>query len=139
MKSTAMLLWLAAFGLAVTIACTSDASKPDEPDDDERKERRAVSAETLSKGRALYKSTCAPCHGDGGKGDGPAGKIFKPPPQDHTNPAYMDTLTDEDMTKTIQMGGALKGKPSMPSNPQIKGDDMKALLAFVRSLSHPVK
>jgi mono/diheme cytochrome c family protein len=98
-----------------------------------------VSPEKLAKGQRLYKSTCAPCHGDGGRGDGPAGKIFKPPPQDHTNPTYMDTLTDEDMTKTIQMGGALKGKPSMPSNPQIRGEDMEALLAFVRSLSHPVK
>ena len=49
----------------------------------------------------------------------------------------MDTITDEDMAKTINYGGALKGKPSMPSNPQIKGDDMKALVAYVRSLSRP--
>ena len=83
----------------------------------------------------MYKTTCAPCHGTGGKGDGPAGKIFKPPPQDHTNAAYMDTITDEDMAKTIQMGGALKGKPAMPSHPQIRGEEMKALVAFVRSLS----
>lgn len=93
----------------------------------------------IAKGRGLYTATCAPCHGDGGKGDGPAGKIFKPPPQDHTNATYMDTMTDEDMTKIINFGGAIKGKPSMPSNPQIRGDEMKALIAYVRSLSHPVK
>jgi hypothetical protein len=51
----------------------------------------------------------------------------------------MDTITDEEMGKTIQMGGAIKGKPSMPSNPQIRGDDLKALIAHVRSLSHPTK
>lgn len=93
----------------------------------------------LEKGEHLYKTTCAPCHGDGGKGDGPAGKIFKPPPQDHTNAAYMDTISDEEMVKTINYGGALKGKPSMPSNPQIRGDDMTSLVAYVRSLSRPEK
>ena len=49
----------------------------------------------------------------------------------------MDTLTDEDLGKTIQMGGAIKGKPSMPSNPQIRGEELAALIAHIRSLSHP--
>lgn len=89
----------------------------------------------IAKGQSIYLATCAPCHGDGGKGDGPAGAIFKPPPRDHTDRAYMDTMTDEDLTKVIQMGGAVRGKPLMPSNPQIRGDDMTALVAFVRSLS----
>ena len=93
----------------------------------------------LAKGQGVYKMTCAPCHGDGGKGDGPASKIFKPPPQDHTDAAYMEKLSDDDLEKTIQMGGALRGKPSMPSNPQIRGDELKALVAYVRSLSHPAK
>jgi mono/diheme cytochrome c family protein len=93
----------------------------------------------IVKGHGLYKATCAQCHGDGGKGDGPASKIFKPPPRDHTNAAYMDTISDEEMGKTIQMGGALKGKPSMPSNPQIRGEDLQALIAYVRTLSHPSK
>jgi hypothetical protein len=47
----------------------------------------------------------------------------------------MSTLTNEDLAKTIQMGGALKGKPLMPGNPQIKGDDLAALVAYTRSLS----
>lgn len=89
----------------------------------------------LAKGRDIYMTTCAPCHGTGGKGDGPASKIFKPSPRDHTDAVYMDTITDADMAKTIQMGGAVKGKPLMPSNPQIRGDDMAALVAYVRSLS----
>ena len=93
----------------------------------------------LAKGQSVYKTTCAPCHGELGKGDGPASRIFKPPPRDHTDASYMDTISDEDMGKTIQMGGALKGKPSMPSNPQIRGEDLAALIAYVRSLSHPVK
>ena len=89
----------------------------------------------LAKGQTISKTTCAPCHGDGGRGDGPAGKIFKPPPRDHTDAKYMDTMTDDDMARTIQMGGALRGKPLMPSNPQIRGEEMTALVAYVRSLS----
>jgi mono/diheme cytochrome c family protein len=133
MNRTQMILSLAASGLVFAIACGSDARETD------RGGTPRVSPEVLAKGQNIYKATCAPCHGEGGKGDGPAGKIFKPAPQDHTNAAYMDTLTDEDMTKTINMGGALKGKPSMPSNPQIRGEDMTALVAFIRSLSRPEK
>lgn len=98
-----------------------------------------MSPEVLAKGRTIYTATCAPCHGEGGKGDGPAGKIFKPAPRDHTDAVYMDTIPDDEMVKIINMGGAVKGKPLMPSNPQIRGEEMKALVAFVRSLSHPAK
>jgi mono/diheme cytochrome c family protein len=136
MKPTRVALWLAASALGVTIACASDA-RESEPRESEHRGKARVSKEALTKGQGLYKNTCAPCHGEGGKGDGPAGKIFKPPPQDHTNAAYMDTISDEEMVKTINYGGALKGKPSMPSNPQIRGEDMTALVAYVRSLSRP--
>jgi mono/diheme cytochrome c family protein len=78
---------------------------------------------------------CSPRGRVSGKGDGPASKIFKPPPRDHTDPTYMGTITDADMEKTIQQGGGWKGKPLMPSNPQIRGADMTALVAYVRSLS----
>ena len=47
----------------------------------------------------------------------------------------MSTLTDEDLAKVINMGGAIKGKPLMPGNPQITGADLKALVAYTRSLS----
>ena len=89
----------------------------------------------IEKGRGLYKANCSPCHGEGGKGDGPAAGIYKPPPRDHTDASYMDTLADDDMAKVIKMGGAIKGKPTMPSNPQIRDEDMAALIAYVRSLS----
>ena len=89
----------------------------------------------LEHGRGLYKANCAACHGDGGRGDGAAAAVFKPPPTDHTDRAYMSSLTDEDLAKVIQMGGAIRGKPMMPSNPQIRGADLDALVAFTRSLS----
>jgi mono/diheme cytochrome c family protein len=133
------MLGLAASVLAVTIACESDDHEPGESREHRRTAARKVSPEMLAKGHGTYKATCAPCHGDAGKGDGPASKIFKPPPRDHTDATYMDTITDDDMAKTIQMGGALKGKPAMPSHPAIRGEEMTALIAYVRTLSHPAK
>ena len=47
----------------------------------------------------------------------------------------MSTISDEEMGKIIRFGGAIKGKPLMPSNPQINGADLEALIAYTRSLS----
>jgi hypothetical protein len=47
----------------------------------------------------------------------------------------MSKLTDEDIAKVIQFGGAIKGMPMMPSNPVLKGADLQAVIAYTRSLS----
>ena len=101
--------------------------------------RRRASTVALERGRALYDVNCVSCHGDTGRGDGPAAGVLKPPPRDHTDRAYMSTLTDKQIAEVIKMGGALKGKPLMPSHPQFKENDRAALVAYVRSLSDPRK
>jgi mono/diheme cytochrome c family protein len=108
-----------------TAAVTTVAGKP------------AVTPDMLEKGRAIYKANCVACHGEGGKGDGAAAGALKPPPRDHTDAGYMNTLTDKTIADVIVMGGAIKGKPLMPSHPQLRGTDLDALVAFVRSLSVP--
>jgi mono/diheme cytochrome c family protein len=97
--------------------------------------RPVMTPAMLERGRGLYKASCAACHGDGGKGDGAAAGIFRPPPTDHTDRAYMETMNDEELAKVIQLGGAVRGKSLMPGNPQIRGEDLEALVAFTRSLS----
>ena len=87
------------------------------------------------RGRELYKANCVACHGESGKGDGPGAGVLKPPPRDHTDRAYMSTLSDQEIADIIRMGGAIKGKPLMPSHPQINGQDLTSLVAYVRSLS----
>ena len=89
----------------------------------------------LTRGREIYKANCVACHGDTGKGDGPGAGVLKPPPRDHTDREYMGKLSDKEIADIIKMGGAIKGKPLMPSHPQINGDDLNALVAYVRSLS----
>jgi mono/diheme cytochrome c family protein len=93
----------------------------------------------LERGRAIYKANCVACHGEGGKGDGPGAGVLNPPPRDHTDYAYMSTLTDKEVGDVIKMGGAIKGRPLMPSHPQITGTDMDSLVAFIRTLSEPNK
>ncbi|HUF24744.1 MAG TPA: cytochrome c [Vicinamibacterales bacterium] len=130
------MLFAAASALALAIACNSSGN----PESDEAivkadAARPAVTQAVLDRGAQIYKANCIACHGESGKGDGPAAGVLKPPPRDHTDRAYMDTMTDDDLKKVIVMGGAIKGRPLMPSHPQLRGDDLDALIAFVRSLS----
>lgn len=91
---------------------------------------------SLDRGRDLYKVNCTPCHGDQGKGDGPAAAAYNPKPRNHTDATYMSKLSDQDIAKVIQYGGAIKGMPLMPSNPALKGTDLAAVVAYTRSLSN---
>jgi mono/diheme cytochrome c family protein len=94
-----------------------------------------VTAAMLSRGGEVYKVNCVACHGPLGKGDGPSAATLDPKPRDHSNRAYMDGLADQQIADTIVQGGAPRGYPNMPSNPHIKGDDLAALVAHVRTLS----
>lgn len=129
---------LAGVAMAVTVAC-SPGAEDDAPAaaaaSAPAAKASAATPEMLEKGRAIYKANCVACHGETGKGDGPGSGVLKPPPRDHTDAEYMNTMSDEEIAKVIQMGGAIKGRPLMPSHPQIRGAEMDALVAYVRSLS----
>jgi Cu-processing system permease protein len=89
----------------------------------------------VEKGHQLYLTTCAPCHGKTGKGDGPAAANLNPKPRDHTNGAYMNKLTDDHIGHVVKKGGALFGYPGMPAQPQLKEEEINAAIAYVRSLA----
>lgn len=129
------LVALAGLGLAIGCSSPADSASPAAALATTAAAKPAVTPEMLEKGRAIYKANCIACHGEGGKGDGAAAGALKPPPRDHTDAAYMKTLTDKNLADVIVMGGAIKGKPLMPSHPQLRGADLDALVAFVRSLS----
>ena len=129
-----------AAALALAIGCSSEdaASKPG-AEGAKSAPSAAVTPAVLERGKGLYKANCVACHGEGGKGDGPAAGVLKPPPRDHTDRAYMRTLSDKEIGDIIKMGGAIKGKPLMPSHPQFKEDELRALVAYVRTLSEPAQ
>jgi cytochrome c oxidase cbb3-type subunit III len=129
-------LFIGVISLGVAAACSSQASSNEASARPEKAPSSvAVSPAVLEQGRALYKANCVGCHGETGKGDGPGAGVFKPPPRDHTDKAYMSTLTDKQLADVIKMGGAIKGKPLMPSHPQLKEQELAALVAYVRSLA----
>ena len=131
------MLFAAAATLALAIGCSEKESDAVSGGDAKASApaSTAASHEMIEEGEEIYEANCIACHGKGGKGDGPAAGVLKPPPRDHTDRAYMDTLSDDDLKKVIVMGGAIKGRPLMPSHPQIRGKDLDALVAYVRSMS----
>jgi mono/diheme cytochrome c family protein len=98
-----------------------------------------MSADHIALGHATYHMTCAPCHGEGGKGDGPAAIALNPKPRDHTNGEYMDKLTNAHIYLVITKGGATFGYPGMPAQPQLADDSVKNVIAFLRTLSKTYK
>jgi mono/diheme cytochrome c family protein len=94
-------------------------------------------AADVEQGKKLYGQFCASCHGQSGKGDGPAAAALNPKPRDHTDKEYMSKLSDEHLMKVIKDGGASVGKsPLMPPwGASLKEDQIKDLIAYVRTLS----
>ncbi len=41
-----------------------------------------ATGQVIARGRAIYAERCAPCHGERGRGDGPAGAALAPRPAD---------------------------------------------------------
>ncbi len=85
-----------------------------------------------------YEMRCSSCHGKTGKGDGPGSAALNPKPRDYSDKAWQDSVTDEQITKTIIYGGAAVGKsPSMPGAPDLeqKPKLVAALVKKVRSFA----
>ena len=100
----------------------------------------ASSAESadVEAGKALYEQRCAPCHGADGKANTPTAKALQPPPRDHTDGAYMNSLSDEHLFRVIKEGGPAVGKsPIMPPQFDLKDDQLQNLVAFIRTLAVP--
>ena len=89
-------------------------------------------------GATIYQERCASCHGVTGKGDGAGAAILNPKPRDHTDKAWQASVTDEEIGKTILLGGAGVGKsPLMPGAPDLAGSPevIAELVKIVRGFS----
>ncbi|HEY8429662.1 MAG TPA: cytochrome c [Sandaracinaceae bacterium] len=78
---------------------------------------------------ALYRVSCASCHGISGRGDGPAAPPGVQMP-DLTSAALHDARSDEDLARVIR-----EGRGTMPGfGSQINDRGIAALVAHVRTL-----
>ena len=99
----------------------------------------AVMAADAAKGRPLYQQYCSMCHGAQGKGNGPAAAAMKPRPRDHTESAYMNTLSDDHLMRVLADGGqAVNRSPLMPGwKGTLTPAQMRDVIAYLRTLAAP--
>jgi mono/diheme cytochrome c family protein len=104
----------------------------------------AVSAESFAAqkvdpeaGKKTYNLFCTTCHGNTGKGDGPAAAALPVKPQSFADAKYMKTLTDENLFKVIKEGGTSVGKSAlMPAwGAQIDDQGIWNVVAYIRTLT----
>jgi hypothetical protein len=63
---------------------------------------------------ATWENACAPCHGPGGRGDGPNGPMVNAP--DITRPELLSQVTDEEIAAQIRNGKNRMPKFDLPDN-----------------------
>jgi cytochrome c oxidase cbb3-type subunit 2 len=91
-------------------------------------------------GERLYRSVCAPCHGDSGLGEGPNAGLFLPRPRDFTLGAFKVKTTksgsppsDNDLFGTIASGIPGTGMPSWRG--KLSRDQIETLVAYIKTFS----
>ncbi len=98
---------------------------------------RKASPEIVAEGKRLFegKGACTHCHGETGKGDGPAGaKLYQHPAADFSNCKLHDTRTDGELFWTMD-----HGVPGTPMVDMVHSGKLKALeawkiVAYLRTL-----
>lgn len=88
----------------------------------------------LAEGKKLYVTNCAPCHGDKGRGDGPAAQALVPKPADHSS-AVVQSETDGSLFWKLS-----QGRNPMPAYGKILTEPQRwELINYIRTLSKSPK
>lgn len=98
-----------------------------------------AAAQDVERGEAIYRTWCQDCHGEDGKGDGPAADRMLPRPRDFVAARYQIRTTasgalptDDDLMRV--MGEGLPGT-AMPGWPNLSDDEKRDVIAYIKSLS----
>ena len=89
----------------------------------------------LAAANTVYQERCSACHGARGRGDGPGAAALTPKPRNYADASWQASVTDEQIKKTILLGGAAVGKsPIMPASPDLdsKPEVVEGLVKVVR-------
>jgi mono/diheme cytochrome c family protein len=81
-------------------------------------------------GAALYKSKCSLCHGKDGE---PKPSFAKKGVQNHKDPEWQKSMTDEAIRKAIVEGS--KGTLMRSYEKELSAEQIEALIAHIRSLA----
>lgn len=75
-----------------------------------------------------YVRLCGPCHGESGRGNGPAAVGLNPRPRDFTDPSFLAERADKDLIAVIG-----DGKGAMPAfKAQLSRQQIAQLVAYIR-------
>ena len=85
----------------------------------------------ITRGKAVYLTFCAQCHGYGHDGNGTVGQSFKPLPADLRS-AKVQSAIDGDLFKSISYGIPGGRQPALETTITVK--DRWHVIAFVKSL-----
>jgi len=88
---------------------------------------------SIAMGKAAYASACSSCHGDGGKGDGPAAESLYPSPA--SLPVHVPLHTQGELFKIIRIGVA--GTAMKPVTKALSDDEVWHLINYLRTLKDP--
>ena len=81
----------------------------------------------------VYLSTCAPCHGPEGHGDGAAAEKLGMKPRDYHDAKWQAAATDDDLKNIIRLGGKKVGKSElMPGHPEYDDATVDGLVQIIR-------
>ena len=104
------------------------------PEDVERKNAMKFTTTSVERGKKIYVTQCAMCHGEKGDGKGEAVEEMKLNPPDFTKPEVLDKLTDGELFAIIGVGSE-----AMPGQGKRMTDTHKwNLVNYLRSLSGKV-
>src|SRR4051812_27788483 len=113
--------FLIVFALAAACGKNNEPPPPSSGSPNAQPESAPKKKDAAGQARAMFDTICATCHGGDGTGNGPAAANLNPKPRNYTDPAWQASVTDEDLKKTILLGGQGVGKsPMMPGQPQLK-------------------
>ncbi len=90
-----------------------------------------LTQESVQLGQATYATTCTTCHGDTGKGDGPAGLLLNPPPADLA--IHVPLHTDNELYDFIANG--IDGTPMVAQRDTLTPDQIWHLVNYIRTIS----
>jgi len=83
-------------------------------------------------GAMLYQRECAPCHGPSGRGDGPEGVFFAPPPRD-LREGFLDLYPTEELVEKIRRGRPLQLEID-PQATRRRNEMVEAIVAHMQRL-----
>ena len=94
--------------------------------------------DAIAAGEEIYTTNCATCHGENGKGDGPAAAGLDPQPADFTDQAMMMDMSDGYLFWRVTEGGAFEPFNSAmpPWGQSLTEDERWQVISYIRTLDN---